>query len=171
LRFTITGDISANIDEQSGIFFSFWINDDGAWGANGIIELYYSSTQIMKIQVKGSTSNYIRANWVGGATSQNVNTPIVVNTNYRCGYTQDCTANTHAIDCVTTGSVAWTSNSGVPDDEDEEAIDPFIDDVTPVDPTTFVLGEDISELGGEETVRIWDVFIVPGYKPTDPGSL
>ena len=172
LTVTITGDISADIDEQGSMFFSFWCSDDGAWGTDALIELVYngSATENINCRADGANSR-VRCDNHGGAQSQNVlATGLSVNTSYRCGYTWDATADTHAVDCVTSGSVAWTSNGGSPDDEDSETLEPF-DDSGAVDPDTFALGEQYSNQAVSETSRVWDAYIVTGYKATDPGSL
>ena len=152
-----------------------------------VLEINYSVTEQIFIVVDGANTR-VRCNHEGGAVSPNVLAGgLSVATNYRCGYTWDATANTHAVMCTTSGTVTWDNSectaanvpsqccTGVgtgncPDDEDSETVDGF-DDSGAVDPSTLAIGEDISQSTPTDTIRIWDVYLVPGYKATDPGSL
>jgi len=160
LKWTVTGDIAANMDEQGSIFFSVYTVNDGAYATSPILEFYYDSNDTMYFVVDGASTRF-RFNNYGGAVSSSVfSTGKSIATWYRCGYSWDTTANTHCARCVTSGTVDLSS----PDDEDSEAVDPFAGD-----PTTFAIGEDLSGVGPNNETRVKDTAIVSGYKATDPG--
>lgn len=174
LTFTLSGDISADIDSQGSVFFSWRNVDNGdtTYDSGAILELTYSATENINC-ASVAASQRIFCFHLGAAESNNVFLGgLTYDTDYRCGYTWDATANTHALDCVASGSVAWTSNGGSPDDEDSEAIDGF-DDSGAVDPTFIAIGENLSNSAftGDDDHRVWDVFLTTGYKGTDPGTL
>lgn len=166
LRFTITSDISADIDSQGTIFFSWRQNTGASLGAAALVEITYSATEDIEISSNATWGVFCRHN--GGAEDEYVvSGSLSAQTDYRCGYTWDASTNYHAVKCVTSGSVSW----GSPDDEDNEPIDGF-DDSGAVDPTTLSIGEYLAGGShGGETYRVWDVFVTTGYKGTDPGSL
>jgi hypothetical protein len=177
LRWTITGDISADIDSLGSIFFSTYITDDGdTLVEQGIVfELAYNGSNYIACTFHpgGGGQFYCYHNSAGtGNQVQTSDVVIDVDTWVRCGYTWNASLDKHALDCISSGSVTWDSNSGSPDDEDDpETIDGF-DDTGAVDPDTFLIGElEVNWAIIDTPVLTKDVYIVSEYKATDPGSL
>jgi len=180
LRFTITGDLAdSDLDSQGTIFFSFEIIDGGdtTWPTEYVAsEIVYNGSSSENIHIRTLSSGRIAGYHFGGSGINYVQvTGLSAGTDYRCGYTwcdgaDGCNGSTdaHAIRCVTSGSVDLSS----PDDEDEESIEGFTDGGA-VDPSTLSIGEDYSNraLSGDDDLKIWDVYVVQGYKGSDPGSL
>jgi hypothetical protein len=175
LVFTVSGgDIPADIDSAGTLFFNFRLVDDGGYGTNSLIELTYDNQELIMCRTDDTNARVLCYHY-GGATSPNVNagTGFSMDQDYRCGYTwcdgaSGCNGDTdaHAIKCVTSGSVDLSS----PTDEDEEALAGF-DDSGAVDAIYFALGEYLSGQVVVDSVRVWDAYLVPGYKASDPGSL
>ncbi len=166
LIFNLTGKISADIDSEGTLFFSVFAVDDSSFGSSTILEISYDPSEFLYCKMDGVFTR-IRCFHYGGIDSANVASGTkAVATAYRCGYTWSASTDYNAIKCVTSGAVTW----GSPDDEDNETVAGF-DSGGAVDPNTLSIGEDVSGATLNDTIRTYDVFLVPGYKATDPGSL
>lgn len=155
LFFTVKNDdnaLNGDDDIDTSLFFEMNDNSDSVADNQIRCEFNGGNTCVSCIYI-GATAIQA-ANWI----------PTSIDTIYRCGYSWDVPNDIHSVQCVTSGSVPWDGNA----QDDSEDLTPWEAEHVPV---VFRIGELNTGQAMVDQSLVYDLYIMPGYKQADPGSL
>lgn len=143
------------IDESIGtIYVDVYVVDDGDIGVNVFLEVAGDSENFISLMTAGSDLYYTRRDGNNNTDEAYAITKgaLSPDTWYKVGYSWDTANSKHAVN-VDGGT--W--------DEDSETMDAFTTTISKIS-----IGEEVSQMSHQDTVRVRNLIVLDGYQETDP---